>query len=83
MVTKYKQLIIVFIVITQAKTFENNEFCQKMAIKHCTTHLRDIFQGLEEKRWNSERCSEFQVLMERKCSFFSNFDMIFQCYYVF
>lgn len=69
MVSKYKQLIIVFIVISQAKAFENNEFCQKMAIKHCTAHLRDIFQDLEEKRWNSERCSEFQVMMERKWSF--------------
>ena len=69
MVTRYKQLLIVFIAISQAvEAFENNEFCQKMAIKHCMTHLRDIFQGLGEKSRNFERCSEFQVMMERKWS---------------
>lgn len=66
MITKYKQLIIVFMVISQAESFENNEFCQKMAIKHCTTHLSEIFQGLEERSRNFERCTEFQVIKERK-----------------
>lgn len=69
MITKYKQLIIVFMVISQAESFENNEFCQKMAIKHCTTHLSEIFQGLEERTLNFERCNEFQAMMESK-SFF-------------
>lgn len=66
MITKYKQLIIIFMVISQAESFENNEFCQKMAIKHCTTHLSEIFQGLEERSRNFERCTEFQVIKERK-----------------
>ena len=73
MVTKYKQFIIVLIVISQAIAFENSEFCQKMAITHCTTHLREISQGLEEKSPNFERCSEFQVMMERKRSFLLTF----------
>ena len=67
MVTKYKQLIITFfMVISRVEAFENNEFCQKMAIKHCTTHLSEILEGLQEKSWNFERCSEFQVMIKRK-----------------
>ena len=65
MVAKYKQLIIVFIIISQVEAFENNVFCQRVAIKHCTTHLSEILQGLEEKNQRFERCSEFQVMMER------------------
>jgi len=47
------------------KSFENNEFCEKRAIKDCTTKLSDVFEALEgtTKDHKFNKCAELQVRM--------------------
>jgi len=62
------QLFMTLLLFNCVKSFENNEFCQKRAIKDCTTKLSDVFEALEgtTKDQKFNKCAELQVRMMKK-----------------
>ena len=66
------RVFVMLILLSQVELFENIEFCQKMAIKDCTTYWNEIFQALEERTQDRkfEKCTEFQVSSKKSKSLF-------------
>ena len=73
------RVFIMLILLSQMALFETIEFCQKMAIKDCTTYLNEIFQALEERTQDQkfEKCTEFQVSLKKSKSSFLFIGFIF------
>jgi len=63
----FYQLFITLLLFNCVKTFGNTEFCQKRAIKDCTTikKLSEVFQALEgttiSKDQKFNKCTEFNT----------------------